>query len=193
MSLADLPLPDGALAYAPGWVRDADRVFAKLHGGLAWETHVITLFGRKIPSPRLSAWYGDPGARYTYSGLTLEPRPWTPTLGGLRDRLGHDLGAAPNSVLANLYRNGQDSMGWHSDDEPELGPEPTIASISLGAPRRFVLRHKHKAAPAVELVLEHGSLLVMSGTTQTFWKHAVPKTTAPVGPRINLTFRTIRR
>jgi alkylated DNA repair dioxygenase AlkB len=144
--------------------------------------------------PRLTAWYGDATARYSYSGLDLTPQPWTPALLALRTQVEQATGVTFNSVLLNLYRTGQDSMGWHADDEPELGPEPVIASISLGATRRFRLRPRHSQqlphAP-LGLDLPSGSLLVMRGTTQQHWQHAVPKTARPVGPRLNLTFRTI--
>ena len=151
----------------------------------------ILLFGREVLQPRLSCWIGDPQASYTYSGKTLSPGPWVPDLEGLRERLGEALSQDFNSVLCNLYRSGQDSMGWHADNEPELGLDPRIASVSRGGTRRFVLRHRKRKAPAVELVLSHGSLLVMEGTTQHHWRHAVPKTARPANPRLNLTFRTI--
>jgi alkylated DNA repair dioxygenase AlkB len=142
--------------------------------------------------PRLSAWYGDAGAVYTYSGLRLEPLPWTPVLLEIKQATERLSGTRFNSVLLNLYRDGQDSMGWHSDDEPELGPEPVIASVSLGALRRFVFQHK-KRRWRIALDLEPGSVLLMAGATQHHWRHALPKTRRPVAPRINLTFRTILR
>lgn len=138
--------------------------------------------------PRLSAWQGD--ATYAYSGLTLHPAPWTPQVEAVRRRIEAAAGDAFNSVLANLYRNGADRLGWHADDEPELGPAPVIASASFGAPRRFLLRPKRGGA-SVPIVLEPGSLLVMRGPTQRHWLHSIPPTRRPVGPRINLTFRRI--
>jgi alkylated DNA repair dioxygenase AlkB len=136
---------------------------------------------------------GDAGAHYTYSGVTREPVPWHPLVEGLRDRVSTAYAASFNSVLCNLYRDGVDSMGFHSDDEPELGPEPTIASISLGAPRTFVLKSKAKRerGSAARLVLASGSLLVMRGTLQARFRHGVPKEPAVTGARINLTFRQI--
>jgi alkylated DNA repair dioxygenase AlkB len=164
-----------------------------LVAGLAWEQHRLRLFGRERLTPRLCAWYGDAGARYGYSGQTLEPLPWTTPLADLRQRLQAAVGCAFNSVLANLYRDGADGMGWHSDDEASLGPQPVIASLSLGATRRFVLRHRcRRELQTLSLPLEHGALLVMAADTQRHWHHAVPKTRQPVGPRINLTFRHVR-
>ena len=139
-----------------------------------------------MPTPRLTAWMGDHA--YRYSGLTNEPQPWPPALATLRDRLSEELGAPFNSCLANLYRDGSDSMGYHADDEPELGPQPVIASISLGARRRFALRHR-TSRQRWTWELGEGDLLVMSGESQRDYLHAVPKTARPVGPRMNLTFR----
>lgn len=170
---------------------DRQRLLGALREAVAWEQHHVRLFGRTIPAPRLSAWYGDPGAVYRYSGETLEPRPWTPLLAEIRG-LAEALAGAPfNSVLLNLYRDGSDSVGWHSDDEPELGPEPVIASVSLGAERRFELEHK-RSRRREPLVLPSGSVLVMAGPTQRRWRHRLPKTRAAVGPRLNLTFRRIQ-
>ncbi len=152
----------------------------------------MRLFGREHLTPRLCAWYGDPGVRYAYSGQALEPLPWPPALARLRARLQNALGCPFNSVLCNLYRDGTDSMGWHSDDEASLGPRPVIASLSLGAARRFALRHRTRAYRSVALALGHGDLLIMAGDTQHHWQHAVPKTRRPIAPRINLTFRTVR-
>lgn len=156
-----------------------------------WGRHRIRLFGRDVDSPRLSCWIGDADAMYTYSGARFEPMPWSAELAGLREAVGEACGIAFNSVLCNLYRTGSDYMGWHSDDEPELGPEPVIASLSLGAPRRFLFRLKKDHSVKHELLLEHGSLLIMRGHTQRDWQHSLPKTAKPVGERINLTFRRI--
>jgi len=162
-------------------------IFDVLNAESPWRQEHLTLFGRRVLTPRLSSWHGE--AVYTYSGLTMEPAPWTPTLVKIKDRAENISTARFNSVLLNLYRHGRDSMSWHSDDEPELGKNPVIASISLGATRRFRLRHKQDKSRTLGLDLENGSLLLMSGTTQHHWQHAVPKTAKPVGPRINLTFR----
>lgn len=191
--MARIELPDADLDYRPGWlgVAAAARLFATLRDAVPWEVHRIRLFGREHASPRLSCWIGDPAAVYRYSGTRFAPHPWLPELAALRERLRAELGAPFNSVLANLYRDGRDAMGWHSDDEPELGPAPVIVSVSLGAPRRFVLKHRRDPALRHALVLEPGSLLVMAGATQRHWKHALPRTAKPVGARINLTFRQV--
>jgi alkylated DNA repair dioxygenase AlkB len=150
-----------------------------------------------VAEPGLTAWHGDPGCTYRYSGRLFEPNPFTAELRALRERLREFLGHDFNTVLANLYRDGRDSMGWHSDDERELGPrapdDVVIASVSLGASRRFVLRHRRRPAERHAFALGGGDLLVMGGTTQRRWQHAVPKTSVPVGPRLNLTFRIRRR
>jgi alkylated DNA repair dioxygenase AlkB len=172
--------------YWPGWVDDHKFLFERLRDEISWEQHEITIFGRTVPMPRLTAWMGD-GA-YTYSGVVNEPAPWPAALDRLRDRLSEALGVGFNSCLANLYRDGSDSMGFHSDDEPELGPEPTIASISLGARRRFVLRHR-VSRERWSWDLGAGDLLVMRDESQRDYSHAVPKTTRAIGLRMNLTFR----
>lgn len=154
--------------------------------------HVVRLFGREIPSPRLTAYQADEGVSYSYSGITLEPAGWTPAVTELRRRVEEEVGRPFNSVLVNKYRGGDDSMGWHADDEKELGNEPVIASVSLGAERRFLLR-ANDTGEKIEVLLTSGSLLVMGGRSQHDWKHAVPKTKKDVGPRINLTFRKILR
>ncbi len=191
-----VPLPDGLLYHLPQFLApdDASALSAELTCSLAWQQHRLTLFGRERLTPRLCAWYGDSHARYGYSGQALEPLPWTAPLAALRQRLEAALGFTFNSVLANLYRDGADSMGWHSDDEASLGPQPVIASLSLGATRRFVLRHRQRRElPTLALPLESGSLLVMAGDTQRYWQHAVPKTRRPVAARVNLTFRQVQR
>ena len=191
--LENLPLPGAELLWDPGWLAPerADALLDRLLRDIAWETHRIRMFGRWIDSPRRSCWIGDPGASYVYSGVRFEPRPWLPALSLLREDLQQASGAAFNSVLANLYRDGSDAMGWHSDDEPELGPRPVIASLSLGQARRFKLRHRDDPARQLDLDLPHGSLLVMRGDTQARFKHSLPRSTRPMGPRINLTFRLI--
>ena len=189
----DNALPGAELRFASGWLAtaEADALFVSLHEGIHWETHRIRLFGREVDSPRLSCWIGDEGATYTYSGARFQPHPWPAALLTVRQRLRDELGCVFNSVLANRYREGRDYMGWHSDDESELGPHPLIASLSLGATRRFVLKHRHESSCKLELELPHGSLLVMGGDTQRNHRHALPRTTRPVGERINLTFRRI--
>ena len=194
MALAPLPLPQAELLFDPTFLpaAEAEALLAQLTTAVAWEQRSIRIFGQEIPQPRLTAWYGDEEARYTYSGLAWEPRPWLPALHALRQRLEAATGARFNSVLLNLYRDGRDSMGWHADDEPELGPAPAIASLSLGATRRFRLRPRAGLPHApFGLDLPGGSLLLMRGLTQRHWQHALPKTARPVGPRLNLTFRWV--
>ena len=196
-----LDLPDADVRFAPAWLPpdQADALFAALRDDVRWEVHRLRMYGREIDSPRLSSWIGDAGTGYVYSRVRFEPNPWPPALAALRARVDAAAGVAMNSVLANLYRDGNDAMGWHADDEPELGPRPVIASLSLGAPRRFVLRRRPPRGARVraadlerhDIELPHGSLLLMSGSTQANWHHALPRTAKPVGPRINLTFRRI--
>lgn len=157
-----------------------------------WQTVEIVLFGKRLPQPRRTAWYGDAGARYRYSGTTLSPLPWTPRLSDLRERIQSLTGSRCNSVLLNLYRDHRDSMGLHADDEPCLGSRPVIASLSLGATRVLRFKHRHDAAiPSLRLALPTASVLVMAGDTQTNWKHALPRQARPCGERLNLTFRWI--
>ena len=168
---------------------EAERWFARLHAEIPWERHRLRIFGREIDSPRLSCWIGDPEAVYTYSGTRFVPHAWTPATAELREHISVRCGEHSNSVLANLYRDGRDSMGWHSDNEPELGPAPTIFSFSFGGVRRFRLRHRRDPRQRLELDLPSGSLLRMAGTTQRFYRHDLPKTARAVAARINLTYR----
>lgn len=193
MTLLPLPLAGATLSYDAAWLgaAEADQLLGLLRAEIPWERHRIRIFGREIDSPRLSCWIGDPGASYTYSRTRFEPHPWSPALADLRARVEAATGCGFNSVLANLYRDGADGMGWHADDEPELGPAPSIASISLGAPRRFQLRHRSDPAQRATLTLAHGSLLLMQGATQANYRHALPRTARPVAPRLNLTFRLV--
>jgi alkylated DNA repair dioxygenase AlkB len=170
---------------------EATRLLRELRAAVDWQQEEILIFGQRRLVPRLVAWHGDPGARYVYSGTEHRPQPWTSTLEDIRDRASALAGVAFNAVLLNLYRDGRDGMGWHADDEPELGRNPVIASVSLGAERRFCLRHRRRRDLKVDLPLPHGSLLCMSGATQHHWLHALPKTSRPTGERINLTFRQV--
>jgi alkylated DNA repair dioxygenase AlkB len=170
---------------------EADALFAALRAEIPWQTHRLHLFGREIPAPRLSCWIGDADAVYTYSRARFTPLPWTSTVARLRDELATRHGLRFNSVLANLYRDGRDSVGWHSDDEPELGARPVIASLSFGATRTFRLRSRATGAAALSIDLAHGSLLVMAGDTQALYQHALPKRAGVMAARINLTFRCI--
>jgi alkylated DNA repair dioxygenase AlkB len=187
-----IPLADADVRYFAGaFAPDADALFEALRSEIPWETHRLRLFGRMIDSPRLSCWIGDPGTAYTYSGTRFEPHAWTPAVSSLRETLATRFGLRFNSVLANLYRDARDSMGWHSDAERELGLEPVIASLSFGAPRTFRFRSRATRKVACAIELAHGSLLVMRGATQRFYQHDLPKARGEIGERVNLTFRTI--
>jgi alkylated DNA repair dioxygenase AlkB len=168
------------------------QLFRTLLDDVDWEQREITVYGKTHPQPRLVAWFGNPGTSYTYAGLTLYPTPWIDPILQIKAVCEAIAGTTFNSVLLNLYRNGDDTVGWHSDDEPELGPNPTIASVSLGAARRFDLRHK-VTKETVKTLLLPGSVLVMSGRTQAEWVHQVPRTKRVGEPRINLTFRQTRQ
>lgn len=179
-------VPPSCVRYLPGWQPHAAVAYEALRHEIEWEQHEITLFGRTVPTPRLTSWIAD--AAYQYSGVVNQPNGWPASVAAIRDRLVSEMGVAFNSCLANLYRDGSDSMGWHSDDEPELGEQPVIASLSLGARRTFTLRHR-VTRERWSWPLGEGDLLVMSGESQRDFAHAVPKTTKAVGPRMNLTFR----
>ena len=166
------------------------NLFAKIHKETHWQERKIKIFGREVTQPRLVLWVGDPGCLYRYSGTTLSPENWTPGLLSLKQKIEDLTKSTYNSALLNLYRNEKDSMGAHSDDEKELGHQPTIASLSLGETRKIFFRHKTKKDKVV-INLESGSLLTMRGSTQKHWKHEVPKTKTSKGPRINITFRKI--
>lgn len=168
----------------------AVRAFDELLRTNSWEEHDIVVFGQRHREPRLSTWHADGGKEYEYSGLLRTPLPLTPLLNDIRSRCESVSGASFNSVLVNLYRDGNDGVGWHADNEAVNGREPTIASVSLGATRRFDLRHR-ESKETVKVDLHSGSLLVMSGLSQHCWVHQVAKTKQVVGPRINLTFRRV--
>lgn len=189
----DFNLADGAgLFLIKGFYNqsESDLLFSKLLGDLHWQEEDIFIFGKWVKVPRLMCWYGDPDAYYQYSGVNHQPNPWTPKLRNIKEKVEQQCQCAFNSVLANLYRNGKDSMGCHADDEKELGVNPVIASLSLGDDRLFRMHHK-KSKQSLNINLQHGDLLVMGGTCQRHWVHSVPKTKALKTPRINLTFRKI--
>jgi alkylated DNA repair dioxygenase AlkB len=167
---------------------DADRLFAQLMAVTDWRHEIATVMGRRVPIPRLTAWHGAAG--YVYSGIRMVPAPWNPPLLEIKAVAEACAGQAFNSVLLNLYRDGRDSVSWHADNEPGLGRNPLIASVSLGATRRFQMKHRERDA-RLALDLPAGSCLVMAGATQHHWLHQVPKTGRPVGSRINLTFRAM--
>lgn len=189
------PIPDGEIVIYRDFFQkiESDHFFEELHNKISWQQNRIKMFGKEFDVPRLEAWYGDKGKSYAYSGILMNPLPWTPTLLLIKDKIEKVVKLEFNSVLVNLYRHGQDYVSWHSDDEPELGTNPVIASVSFGETRRFLLRHKYnKELEKVEVILDKGSLLIMKGSTQHFWKHQIPKTSKKISPRINLTFRIIK-
>jgi alkylated DNA repair dioxygenase AlkB len=168
------------------------EILQRLIAEVPWRCEEVVMWGRRVPQPRLVAWYGDAGRSYAYSGLCLQPLAWTPLLRGIKARVEAVAEASFNSVLLNYYRDQRDSIGFHSDNEPELGERPIIASVSLGEARTFILKHKRsKQVSPVHLRLTSGSLLLMQGDTQHCWKHGIAKESRPCGPRVNLTFRQI--
>jgi alkylated DNA repair dioxygenase AlkB len=192
--LKRLAMEDADVSYAESFPlsETPEKLLQYLIDQIPWRSESVTLRGKKYQQPRLIAWYGDPGASYTYSGLTLKPLPWNNSLKSVKRSVEDFSGFRFNSVLANYYRDNKDSMGLHSDDEPELGAQPVIASVSLGDERIFVMRHKRrKELRPVKLPLASGSILLMKGTTQRHWVHGIPREPWPCGPRINLTFRRI--
>ncbi|WP_163834268.1 alpha-ketoglutarate-dependent dioxygenase AlkB family protein [Spartinivicinus ruber] len=198
--IISLPLTDASVWYIPVLFSQAqaEDYFHQLalSGTIDWRQEPIKLFGRECIQPRLTAWFGDAEAHYCYSGLQLSPLPWCPVLVEIKQVVEQAVNTSFNSVLLNFYRNGADSMGWHSDDEPELGSQPLIASISFGAERDFVMRHKQyktNGLKPITLPLASGSCLVMAGTTQQCWQHQLPKRSVRKIPdgRVNLTFRSV--
>lgn len=192
MQPEELELPDAEIRYYRDFLgpADADRLLQVLLDEVPWRQDRIRLFGREHLIPRLQAFQSDAGIHYTYSGLQLAGESWHPALAELKNRLQYLCGARFNALLLNLYRDGQDAMGWHADNERELGQNPIIASVSLGAERRFRLRH-NQSRETHSLPLAHGSLLLMAGPTQHHWQHCLPRSKPVQQPRINLTFRFI--
>lgn len=188
------PLPNADVVLYPGFFsrQDSDKLFTELLNGTKWRQDKMQLYGKEIDLPRQTAWYGDNDKDYTFSGITMNPESWTPTLLDIKEKVEGAAGATFNSVLLNHYRSGSDSISWHTDAERELGQNPVIASVTFGDARRFMLRHMNDKDIKTEVELSHGSLLVMGGETQHFWQHQVPKTKANVESRINLTFRQIK-
>jgi len=186
-----LPI-DGKVFYYPSFfsLAESDRFISLLASEIVWKQEPIFVFGKPVMQPRLTAWYGDEGKEYSYSGISMKPSLWTPTLFEIKQRIESFSGIQFNSALLNQYRDGKDSVGWHRDDEKELGKNPAIASVSFGATRTFHFRHTDKTLKT-SIELEHGSLLLMTGETQHHWYHSIPKTQKFVGSRINITFRVI--
>ena len=192
----EIKLPDAELSYYPEFfdTKQADGLLAKLKDGIEWTQNTIRFYGKESLVPRMEAWYGDEGKSYAYSGIHMDPKPWTEELIIIKHKIEPLAGVSFNSVLINYYRNGKDRVAWHSDDERELGKNPVIGSVSLGAERKSKLRHKRYKTNGLkhEILLRHGSFLLMKGSTQHHWMHEIPRTAKPIGPRINLTFRIIK-
>lgn len=171
--------------------QDSDDIFQTLLNQIKWRQDKMKIYGKEVNLPRKTAWYGDRNMSYKFSGIHLDPEPWIPTLLQVKKKVEEIAKVNFNSVLLNLYRDGNDGISWHTDAEPELGQNPVIASVSFGGTRRFMFRHKHNQDLKAEIELVHGSFLLMAGVTQHFWQHQIPKTSKQVQPRINLTFRVI--
>ena len=189
-----LDLPDAEIIYYPKFFdkEQSDLIYTELLQDIAWQQDNITIFGKTHPQPRLTALYGNEGKPYSYSNIKMQPHPWNSLLQKIKYYIEETTGCQFTTVLLNQYRDGKDSNGWHADNEKELGINPIIASLSFGSERVFQLKHNTIADAKKSIVLEHGSLLLMKGSTQHFWKHQIPKTAKPIGTRINLTFRSIK-
>lgn len=189
-----LELPDADITYFPNFFDkvEADKIFIDLLENTVWQQDSIKVYGKTHPQPRLTALYGNEGKPYSYSNIKMQPLNWTLLLKKIKFHIESLANTNFTSVLLNYYRDGSDSNGWHSDNEKELGINPVIASVSFGSERNFQLKHNNDKTLKKNIVLEHGSLLLMKGATQHHWKHQIPKTAKPVGPRINLTFRVIQ-
>jgi alkylated DNA repair dioxygenase AlkB len=188
-----IKLKDAELLYHPAFFdkAESDRIFKTLLETIEWKQDKIMMYGKELPLPRLSAWYGDNNKPYTYSGITLNPLPWTDELLLIKGKIEVEAKVKFSSVLINRYRDGQDYVGWHTDAEKELGKNPIIGSVNFGATRKFQLRRIDDHKEKFEVELKHGTFLVMGGATQHFWQHQVPKTALKIGERLNLTFRVI--
>lgn len=191
----DFNLPDAEVIYFPNFLFGEEGIglFKHLLEETPWQHDSITLFGKTHPQPRLTAFYGGADLSYSYSNIKMSANPWNSTLLELKNKIEVKASTTFNSVLLNLYRDGKDSNGWHADDEKELGFNPIIASVTLGSERFFHLKHIYNPIHKCKIKLENGSLLLMKGSTQHFYKHQIPKTSQVIDPRINLTFRTINK
>lgn len=187
-------LPDAEIIYFPAFLsrEEADSLFLELLQNIPWQQDEISVYGKKHLQPRLTALYGNEGKPYSYSNIKMQPHFWTLPLQKIKSLVENICETNFTTVLLNYYRDGKDGNGWHADNEKELGINPIIASLSLGAERNFQLKHNLDSSQKKNIILENGSLLLMKGTTQHFWKHQVPKTAKTIGSRINLTFRVIQ-
>ena len=191
---SEIVIPDAEVFLYPSLLsyHEADQLFDTLKKNIIWEKQKIKLYGEVHDVPRLTAWYGDPNKSYIYSGIKLNTNPWNAVLLKIREKIEKISKIKFNSVLLNLYRSGSDSVSWHSDDEPELGRNPVIGSLSLGETRQFQMKHKFNRDLKQKILLQHGSFLLMRGKTQHHWLHQIPKRKNLKGERINLTFRLIK-
>lgn len=187
---ANLIPTDGEVYFYPELFspEESDQLFAALIKNIQWKQEPVFIMGKEIMQPRLTAWYGDADKAYSYTGITMTPHTWTPELRLIKERIEKIAAHQFTSVLLNYYRDGKDSMGWHRDNEKELGKNPVIGSVSFGVSRHFHLKNKDLRT---KILLTHGSFLLMKGTTQHHWYHSIPKELKVTGGRINLTFRTI--
>jgi alkylated DNA repair dioxygenase AlkB len=192
-SITKLQLPDSDITLYNGFFnkQESDSSFIKLLSTIEWQHDKIKYYGKLHDLPRLTGWYGETDKVYKYSNIPMKPKPWTLELLKIKERIEQITDCSFSSVLLNLYRNGSDSVSWHSDDEKELGLNPIIGSVSFGESRTFQLKHKYMLDEKVNILLTHGSFLLMKGNTQHYWKHQIPKSSKPLRPRINLTFRVI--
>ena len=184
---------NGEYIYIPDFYEQAtaDKYLKRLISDIKWKQESMNMYGKVIPFPRLTSWYGDNDKPYSFSGIKLQPHPWSPGLLKIKTDIEPKANVRFNSVLLNRYRNGNDSISWHTDAEKELGVNPVIASVNFGAERKFQLKHK-ETNERIDIVLQHGSLLIMKGELQHFWKHQIPKSKKVNQERVNLTFRVIK-
>jgi len=186
-------IENGEYLFIPNFFNnpESDNFFKLLKEKILWKQESMNMYGKQIAFPRLTAWYGNDDKPYSFSGITLSPNPWNPVILEIKNRIEPKANVCFNSVLLNRYRDGKDSISWHTDAEPELGKNPIIASVNFGATRKFQLRHV-RTKEKIEIELTHGSLLIMQGELQHYWQHQVPKTNKTIGERINLTFRVLK-
>lgn len=189
-----LGMVNAEVEYYPSFFskRESDKFYKILLENILWQQDYITFYGKTMPIPRLTAWYGETDKPYTYSGIPMKPHFWSSELLDIKNRIEEKAGVKFTSVLINQYRTGNDSVAWHADDEPELGKNPIIGSVSFGATRSFQFKHKEHPELKEKIELQHGSFLLMKGETQHHWLHQIPKTSKQLPPRINLTFRIIK-
>ena len=187
-------VPDAVIEYYPNFFEEAQakEFFDKLYHEIPWQQDAITVFGKTHAQPRLTALFGNEGKPYSYSNIVMQPHSWNPLLMFIKNKIEEICNENFTTILLNLYRNGKDSNGWHADNERELGRNPVIASVSFGSERSFHLQHNSIADAKLKITLGNGSLLLMKGETQHYWKHQIPKTSKEINPRINLTFRIIK-